>query len=161
MRKTYSVIAWIIAGGVVVQAASVAFGLGGMMRYVHGGGVIDMAVIESGQVEFTGAIGLPVHETVGGLVLPVLALALLVISLFVTVPRGKTAAALLFALVLVQVMAGYSIKDLPYLGLLHGANALAVLVMALVTARLAHVATPASVNRQPTDVAAGRAEHKA
>ena len=34
-------------------------------------------------------------------------------------------------------MVGYSIKDLPYLGVLHGANALAVFVVAVVCARRA------------------------
>jgi hypothetical protein len=41
-----------------------------------------------------------------------------------------------FGLVFVQVMIAYSIGDVPYLGAVHGANALAILLTAIHTARL-------------------------
>ena len=44
MRRFYIVLAWIIAGGVVVQAAAIAFGFGGMVGYVQEGGVVDKAL---------------------------------------------------------------------------------------------------------------------
>ena len=49
MRKLYSALAWIVAGGVVVQAAAIAFGFGGMAGYVMDGGVVDKALMESRQ----------------------------------------------------------------------------------------------------------------
>jgi heme A synthase len=147
MRKTYSVIAWVIAGGVVVQAATIAFGFGGMAAYVQDGGVVDKALVESHESTFTGDLGFPVHELVGGMLLPALALALLVVSFFVRAPGAKKWAGTLFGLVFLQMMAGYSIKDVPYLGLFHGANALAILVTAIVTAR-----RPAST-KAPEDLA--------
>ena len=58
----------------------------------------------------------------------------------------------LFVLVVVQGSLGYSIKDVPYLGLVHGANALAVFVVAVVCARRAarsaqdRVAEPATAD---------------
>ena len=141
MRKTYIVLAWIIVGCVFVQAASIAFGFGGMSGFVQNGGVVDKALVESRTTSnFTGELGFPIHAIVGGLVIPVLALVLLVVSFFVRTPRARTWAAVLFGLVFVQLMLGYSIVDLPYLGLVHGANALAVLLTAVHAARRARAA---------------------
>ena len=138
MRKLYSALAWIVAAGVVVQAASIAFGFGGMTAYVMDGGVVDKALMESQQATFTGDLGFSIHDLVGGLVMPLAAFALGVVSFFVRgVPRAKTLAWATFALVFIQGSAGYSITDLPYVGLFHGANALLVLALAIYTARQA------------------------
>jgi heme A synthase len=136
MRRIYSVLAWIIAGGVFVQAMSLAFGVGGESHFVQEGGVIDKALAESETADFTGVAGVLVHGIVGGLVIPLAALALLVVAFFVRAPKARTWAAGVFGLVVVQVMAGYSITDVPYLGILHGGNALLVLLAAIRTARL-------------------------
>lgn len=136
MRKLYSTLAWVVAGGVVVQAAAIAFGFGGMVGFVLEGGVVDKALIESREATFTGDLGFAVHALVGGLVLPVAGLALGVVSLFVKgVPRARTLAWATFALIFVQGSLGYAISDTPYVGLVHGANALLVLVLAIHTAR--------------------------
>jgi heme A synthase len=67
--------------------------------------------------------------------MPIAALLLVLVSWFTKV-RGATWWALgLFVLVVVQGSLGYSIKDVPYIGLVHGANALAVLALAVVCAR--------------------------
>ena len=138
MRKLYSALAWTIAAGVVVQAATIAFGFGGMVGYVMEGGVIDKALIESEQATFTGDLGFPIHSLVGGLVLHVVALVLGIASFFVRgVPRAKTLAWAIFLLIFIQGSAGYMLTDLPYVGLFHGANALLILVLAVYTARLA------------------------
>lgn len=138
MRKTYQILAWIIVAGVVVQAASIALGFGGMSSHVNKGGVVDKALVESGTLgNFTGEIGFPIHAIVGGIVIPVATLLLVAISFFAKVTRGRTWALVVLGLVFVQTMAGYSIRDLPYLGLLHGANALALLLSALAAARRA------------------------
>ena len=147
MRRTYTVLAWIIAAGVFVQAAAIAFGFGGMAGYVKGGGVVDKALVESGTVDnFTGEIGFAIHGIVGGMVIPFAALALVVVSFLVKVPGARKWAAIVLGLVFVQAMAGYSIKDLPYLGLLHGANALAILMSSVQAARLV-----ARAEARPTD----------
>ena len=138
MRKLYSALAWVIAAGVVIQAASIAFGFGGMVGYVMDGGVVDKALIESEQATFTGDLGFSVHDLVGGLALPVVALALGIVSFFVReVRRARTIAWSLFVLIFVQGSAGYAIPDLPYVGLFHGANALLILVLAVYAARQA------------------------
>ena len=151
MRKTYIMLAWIVVGGVFVQAAAIAFGFGGMSGYVQSGGVVDKALVESSSASnFTGELGFPIHGIVGGMVLPVVALALLVVSFFVKVQGARTWAGIVFGLVFVQVMLGYSIKDVPYLGLLHGANALAVLLTAVHTARRVRTVDAAGA-AQPSD----------
>jgi hypothetical protein len=135
MRRTYIVLAWVVAAGVVVQASAIAFGFGGMFGYVQDGGVVDKALIESREATFTGDLGFGVHAIVGGLVLPVASLALGLLSFLVRgVPRARVLAWAVFALVLVQGMLGYSISDLPYVGIVHGANALAILLVAVATA---------------------------
>ncbi|MHC6592256.1 hypothetical protein ACYSM9_06550 [Arthrobacter sp. C152] len=135
----YAVLAWIVAAGVVVQAASIAFALGGIAHFVQEGGVVDKALVESRQAVFTGELGFPIHGIVGGMVIPLAALLLLLLSFFVKYGgrhlRGaRLWAAVVFALVALQATLGYSIADMPYLGLLHGANALAVLVTAIYAA---------------------------
>ncbi|WP_066293492.1 hypothetical protein [Arthrobacter sp. B6] len=139
MRRIYSAIAWIIAGGVVVQAASIAFALGGIGRYVQDGGVIDKALVESRQATFTGDLGFPIHGIVGGMVIPLAAVALLIVAFFVKAQGARVRGARLWAgivlgLVALQITLGYSIVDMPYLGLIHGANALAVLLAAVYAA---------------------------
>lgn len=136
MRKLYSGLAWTVVAGVVVQAAVIAFGYGGMQAYVEGGGVVDELLVESGTGSFTGDVGFPVHELVGGILLPVLALAGAVASFWVRAPRARRWAWGLFLLVVVQGEMGYAIPELPYVGLVHGANALAVLLLAVHVARL-------------------------
>ena len=106
MRKTYSVIAWIIAGGVVVQAASIAFAFGGIGRYVQDGGVIDKALVESRQATFTGDLGFPIHAIVGGMVIPLAAVALLIIAFFVKARGARKWAGIVLALVALQITLG-------------------------------------------------------
>ncbi|MDR7157389.1 hypothetical protein [Arthrobacter sp. BE255] len=134
MRRIYSAIAWIIAGGVAVQAASIAFAFGGMGRYIQDGGVIDKALVESRQATFTGELGFPIHGIVGGMVIPLAAVALLVVAFFVRARGARKWAGIVLALVALQITLGYSIVDMPYLGLVHGANALAVLLTAIYAA---------------------------
>ena len=156
MRKVFSGIAWLIAGLVVVQAAAIALGFGGMMHFVDGGGVVDKGLTESRTLgNFAGEIGFPIHGIVGGMVIPVAAIALLVVSWFTKLRGASWWAAGLFVLILLQGMVGYSIKDLPYLGVLHGANALAVFVVAVVCARRARASARRGVTAPATaDVSA-------
>ena len=159
MRRTYSVIAWIIAGGVVVQAASIAFALGGIGRYVQDGGVIDKALVESRQATFTGDLGFPIHGIVGGMVIPLAAVALLIVAFFVKTRGARLRGARLWAgivlaLVALQITLGYSIVDMPYLGLVHGANALAVLLTAVYAARISRPALISAKEQTSSDAVA-------
>ncbi|WP_193509125.1 hypothetical protein [Cryobacterium sp. BB736] len=134
MYKVYSGLAWSIAGGVVVQAAAIAFAFGGLLNSVANGGVVDKALLESRQAGGVGELGFVMHAIVGGGLIPLLAVVLLVVSFFVRVRGAKLLAAIVFALVALQVTLGFSIIGSPYLGLIHGANALAIVAAAVVAA---------------------------
>lgn len=130
MRTLYTGLAWTVAGAVVVQAAAIAFAFGGMLNLVSEGGVVDKALLEAFQAGGVGELGFLIHGLVGGVVIPLLALALLVVSFFVRARGARLWAAIVFGLVALQVTLGFSITDMPYLGLIHGANALAVVATA-------------------------------
>lgn len=155
MRRTYSIIALVVALGVAVQAASIAFALGGVAHYIQGGGVLDKALVESREATFTGDLGFPIHGIVGGMVIPVAALALLVVAFFVKVRGARLWAAVVLGVVALQITLGYSITDMPYLGLVHGANALAVLLTAVYAAvRIGRPALSRSSERASSDAVA-------
>ena len=151
MRKVYSGIAWLIAGLVVVQAAAIALGFGGMMHFVDEGGVVDKGLTESrtpGQLHGRDRVPDPRHRRrdrdagrrpgAAG------------VSWFTKVRGASWWAAGLFVLIVLQGMVGYSIKDLPYLGVLHGGNALAVVLVAVVCARRTRSAAVSPVSEPAT-----------
>lgn len=134
MRTLYTGLAWTVAGAVVVQAAAIALAFGGMLNLVSEGGVVDKALLESFQAAGVGEIGFLIHGLVGGVVIPLISLTLLVVSFLVRVRGAKVWAAIVFSLVVMQVTLGFSITDMPYLGLIHGANAGAVVATASIAA---------------------------
>lgn len=146
MRRFYSGLAWTIAAGVVVQAAAIAFAFGGVLNRVSNGDVVDKALLESGGAGGTGELGFWMHA-IGGLTLPLVAIALLIVSFFVRAKGARLWAALVLALLVLQVVLGFSLTDMPYLGLIHGANALAIVAAAAVAAM--------RVKRMPRPRAAG------
>jgi heme A synthase len=149
MRKLYTGLAWIVAGAVVVQAASIAFAFGGMLNLVSEGGVVDKALLESFQAGGVGELGFMIHGIVGAGLIPLIALALLVVSFFARTRGARLWAVIVFGLVALQVTIGFSITDMPYLGLIHGANALAIVATASIAAlrmRRARSAHPADAS---------------
>jgi hypothetical protein len=137
MKSAYRILAYLVAIEVVLQSALIAFALFGLARWIEDGGVLDKAGMESGTVEFTGVIGFPFHALNGLMVVPVLALLLLVVSFFAKVPRGVLLAGLTVLFVAVQVLLGMFARGVVELGALHGANALALFVTAVLAARAA------------------------
>jgi len=147
MRKTYRVLAWIVAAEVVVQAIAIAWFVFGLGHWVTGGGVLDSASMESDEIPFTELYGVIVHGINGGIVVPVVALALLVVSFFAKIPGGIKWAAVVLVLTIVQGQLGYLGHDFPAAGALHGFNALALFTVAVITARRA----PAREGRRPVE----------
>jgi hypothetical protein len=129
MRKAYRIIADAIAIGVALQAMTMVFATAGLFHWIQDeGGSVDAAVIDSWEEDhptFQGAIGVPLHQLVGTMVIPLLALALLVVAFFV----GS---------VILQVGAGMAASSAPWVGLIHGLNAFALFSVAIVAARAAH-----------------------
>lgn len=134
MRKLYSGLAWTVSGAVVVQAAAIAFAFGGMLNLIAEGGVVDKALLEGFQAAGVGEMGFLIHGVVGGVLIPLVAVALCIVSFFVRVRGAKLWAAITLGLVVLQVTLGFSIVGSPYLGLIHGANALAIVAAGAVAA---------------------------
>ena len=60
----------------------------------------------------------------------------------------------MLALVALQITLGYSIVDMPYLGLVHGANALAVLLASVYAARRIRRSATAGAEKTAADAIA-------
>ncbi len=139
MRTAYRVLAYLIALEVAIQAAVMVYAIAGLGLWVaEDGGVLDQASFESGESLFPEMIGLILHGMNGMMVIPALAVLLLVVSFFAKVPRGPVWAAAVLGLVVLQVALGLGGHTLPFLGMLHGLNALALFTVAFLAARRSH-----------------------
>jgi heme A synthase len=141
MRQTYRAVASLVALGVLVQAAAVAFGWFQAISDIDNGMVFDQS--------YEGNAGHMLHGIVGMYVIPALGLILLIVSFFAarTVPSARKWAAIVFVLILLQVTLAFVAFGAPIVGALHGINALLVLgtaVRASMLARTAGTATPAA-----------------
>ena len=112
MKALYRVLAFLVAAGVFVEAASIAYAFSGPRGEGPNGG---------------GAV----HETVGMMVMPVVALVLVVVAFFARIPKGVTLAVVVFGLVVLQVLLAFGTDSSAWVGALHGANALAVVGAAI------------------------------
>ena len=144
MRATYRVLALLIAVGVVVQAMFIAIALFQIMHDTDNGGVYDKNAENWAQ----GA-----HMLFGYIIIPLIALVLLVLSFFARIPGGVKWAAIVFGLVVLQVLLAGLGFAAPVLGALHGINAFALAGVASVAARKARQAetgAPATTAETPT-----------
>ena len=147
MRKTYRILALLIAVEVVVQATALAWAIFGMGVWIDEGNTVNKTMLECRDCpwNFTEERGFMIHGLNGALVIPVLALALLVVSFFV---RDKTLlrwAGLVFFLVIVQSQVlPFVGHEYPVFGALHGLNALLLFAAALATWRRAKPPAPAA-----------------
>jgi heme A synthase len=136
MRSTYRVLAYLVIVGVMLQAAFIAFAFFSIDHAVDGGKTIDKNYDNA---------GFDLHG-IGGLVVAVIALALLIVSFFARVPGGRKWAGIVFGLVVLQFVLGFAGFAAAIVGSLHGINAMVLLVAAYLAAhrvRVADVATPA------------------
>jgi len=140
MRRAYHVLAYLIAAEVVIQAMMIATGVAGLGHWIDDGATVNKHVLDN-EPSFTGSWGFAVHGINGEMLIPLLALILLIVSFFAKIPGGTRWALYILGLIVVQVILGVSQEDVPYLGLLHGANALAIFSIAVLTARRSKVAT--------------------
>ncbi|HSK54496.1 MAG TPA: hypothetical protein VK908_04530 [Jiangellales bacterium] len=125
MRSTYRVLAYVIAAGVALQAASVALGFFGILHEIEDGGAVTASY------DWESNLGVMIHR-VNGFLIPLYALALLVVSFFTRVPGAVRWAASVFGLVLLQIgllFPAFAVSA--NWGALHGLNALLVLGVAL------------------------------
>ena len=124
MKQVYRVLAFLVAAGVAIQAASVAYAMFGLLKWVEGGGTLDQSTeLMPGLGGYTGFTW---HATGGIFILPVLALLLLISSFFAKVPGGIRWALIVLGVTILQVALGLFAHSVAGLGWLHGINALAL-----------------------------------
>ncbi len=88
--------------------------------------------------------GISLHSLLGERVIPVIVLALLIVSFFARIPGGVKWAAITFGVLVVQVGLGFAGKGLPWVGVLHGINAFALAAVASLAMRQARLAGSAT-----------------
>ena len=151
MRSAYRILAYILALEIVVQAAAMVYAVAGLGKWVDGGGVLDKAAFESEDLSFTGVGGFIIHGINGMMLIPLLALILFIVSFFTKLPKAIVTALVLLLLVVLQVVLGLVGHEIPFVGALHGINALLLFAGALHAARLA--STPKVVVEKETAAA--------
>ena len=140
MIKAYRILATIIAIEVVIQAMAMVFAVAGLGIWVDEGGVLDKAAFESDDLSFTGVGGFIIHGINGMMIIPLLGLALLILSFFAKVQGGVKWAGIVLGAIVVQVLLGVFGHESAYIGALHGLNAFILLGSAGMAARQAKAA---------------------
>ena len=142
MKKAYRVLAGLIALGVVVQAAAIAYGWFAVLVDLEDGATLTN--------DYDGNAGHMLHGINGMMVMPILALLLFISSFFAKIRGGTKWAGFVLLAVVVQVVLAFISFGVAAVGALHGINALVILGLAVMTARRAatsdaeHVAAPTS-----------------
>lgn len=134
MRLVYRILAMLIAAGVVVQAAAIAFALFDIEKKAGDGQVFS---------EDSHNGGVALHSVLGEMVIPVLALLLLIISFFAAIPGGVKWAAITFGVLVLQIVLAFAGDAVPAIGVLHGINAFALAAVASIAMRKARLADSA------------------
>jgi hypothetical protein len=161
MKRLYRVLAYLIAVGVVLQAAAIAYAVFGMFEWVAAGGTIDKALIESDDPQIGGVTGFNLHQLVGVTILPLLALLFLISSFIARIPGGIRWGLIVFAATLVQSLLGIYAHHNAAVGWLHGAMALILFSCAVVSGTRANraLANRAVASTQQASATAGQPAH--
>jgi heme A synthase len=93
-------------------------------------------------MHFTEERGFMFHGIGGQIVVPLVALALLIVAFFARIPGGVQAALVVLALVVLQVILGMVGHEVPWLGALHALNAFLIFGAGLAASRRAKLAEP-------------------
>ena len=137
MRNVYRGFAFAVAALVALQAAFIAYAVFGLGKWIEDGGTLDASAFSEGStVEVGGSTGFMLHGIVGTMLVPLVALILLVISFFAKIPGGVKWAAIVFGVVVLQYALAFFGRsaELPFLGALHGLNALILFGVAVTAA---------------------------
>jgi uncharacterized sodium:solute symporter family permease YidK len=144
MKRTYQVLAALLAVEVVLQAMAIAYGTAGLFHWVDkDGGVLNHAVVnkfEDDPPDFNGVGGFELHGINGFMIMPLIALLFLGVSFFAKVVGGVRRAAVLLAMVILQVVLGMSSHDVPLMAPLHVLVAFGIFTMAATAAMAARSA---------------------
>jgi hypothetical protein len=127
MRSAYRALAHTIAGGVLLQAAFIAYGYFQTLSDVDGGKVLRKGFDENA--------GQELHSTVGFMVLPLLGLVLLVVAFLAKFDGAVKWAGYVLLAIVVQVLLALAASHVPAIGALHGLNAFVLLALAVIAGR--------------------------
>jgi hypothetical protein len=155
VKQAYRVLAYLVAAGVAMQAAAIAYGMFGLFKWIEKGGTIDQSTQPT--PDLGGYTGLILHGTGGILIVPVIALLFLISSFFAKVPGGIKWGLIVFGVTVLQVALGIFAHEIAGLGWLHGLNALILFATALmagmrVTRAVASTAVAADDTATPVAV---------
>jgi hypothetical protein len=120
MKQVYRVLAFLIAAGVILQAAAIAYAVFAMFEWVGAGGTIDKSLIESESPQIGGITGFNLHQLFGVTILPLLALLLLISSFFAKIPGGIRWGFIVFTVTVAQSLLGIYAHHTAGVGWLHG-----------------------------------------
>jgi heme A synthase len=128
--RIYRAFASLVAVGVIVQAALIAYAIAGLGHWIyddHHTATHD-TFAEGSTVDYGGKTGFDLHGELGGLWLPLLALAFLIVAFLTrrSVVRGLRWAAIVVGLMALQAALGFATLAVPALAVLHAVNALAL-----------------------------------
>ncbi len=137
MRAAYKYLAYAIDLLILVQAAAIAWAIFGESKYIDDGNTVNKALQESDSLPFPEVVGFIIHGINGQILIPLVGLILLIVSFFAKVPEGPKWAGMLFGGIVLQVLLGLFAHGLPFLGALHGLNALLLFALAYRAAKQA------------------------
>lgn len=149
MTSLYKGLAYLICFLVAVQAGVHAWASAGLVQFIAGGGTLDMSP-GAAPPDLPEFLGIVIHGMNGMYVIPLVSLALLAVGFASRVPGAVQRAAIVFALVVVQVFLGFMGHSVTLLSLLHGLNALALFAGAFLAAQVVARAVPARVPARAT-----------
>jgi hypothetical protein len=148
MKSAYRAVAGLICVLVVVQAAGVALGTFGILKFIQDGNSYTESIAEDGTA--TGSAGQLIHS-LGAAAIALLAIVLLIMSFFAKIEGGVKWAGYVFLSVLAQWILAVLAYAAPVVGLLHGINAFVIFGVAMVAAQNARrstVSPPPAPERQ-------------
>ncbi|MBL0887971.1 hypothetical protein [Myceligenerans indicum] len=147
---TYRILAMLVALGVLVQAAVIAWAFFGFAKWIDEGNTFTQEMMECEDCawNFTEERGFMIHGLSGSLIIPVIALLLAIISFFMRSRALLLWGVITFVLVVIQSQVLPALgHSYPVFGALHGLNALLVFIAALIAWRKA--GAPAPVPAEP------------
>jgi hypothetical protein len=131
VRKTYQVLAFLIAISVVLQAMWI-----GLATFLLIGDLDDGKTIDK---SYDGNWADGMHGLFGTGIIPLLAILLLIVSFFAKIPGGSKWAGYVFLAVVVQIVLAFLAFGVPALGFLHPVNAFVLMGVAATAGRRARL----------------------
>jgi hypothetical protein len=136
VQKAFRILNHIIAAEVLIQAAMIAWAVFGESKFIDDGGVVNKDLIEDDSVPFDAVWGFAIHGINGTILIPLIGLILLIVAFFAKINGGVRHGVIMFVLIIVQAFVlPILASGAPFVGALHGANALVILGLAITGGR--------------------------